>query len=164
MAYRHHYRFTGKGPGGKNLCRWCGTEVSGRRRTWCSEECVEEFRTNHDWAHIRYLVQKRDNGICNICKTDTIELRKEINKLRHLFKCRSFNFYNAFGISPHRYDLWDADHIIPRSEGGVNHPDNIRTLCIWCHKKVTKELAARLAKKRKQNFLFNPNEATDGNE
>ena len=36
--------------------------------------------------------------------------------------------------------LWDADHIIPVKEGGGQCGlDNIRTLCISCHKKVTKE-------------------------
>ena len=36
--------------------------------------------------------------------------------------------------------LWDRDHIIPVKNGGGNCGlDNLRTLCIKCHKKVTKE-------------------------
>lgn len=34
------------GPGGilRRRCAWCGTEVTGRRRTWCSEGCVWTWR------------------------------------------------------------------------------------------------------------------------
>lgn len=40
-------------------------------------------------------------------------------------------------------DLWEADHIIPVSEGGDHEPGNLRTLCQPCHKQRTKALASR---------------------
>jgi hypothetical protein len=41
--------------------------------------------------------------------------------------------------------LWDADHILPVAEGGGECDlDNIRTLCLLCHRTATKELRARL--------------------
>jgi 5-methylcytosine-specific restriction endonuclease McrA len=41
----------------------------------------------------------------------------------------------------HGGGLWDADHIIPVKEGGgMCGLENIRTLCIKCHKEVTKSL------------------------
>lgn len=33
--------------------------------------------------------------------------------------------------SPRR--ILTIDHIVPRSEGGISHPDNLRTLCWGCH-------------------------------
>lgn len=44
--------------------------------------------------------------------------------------------------------LWEADHIVPIAEGGVHALSNLRTLCIWCHRKATRALTARLAEKR----------------
>lgn len=47
--------------------------------------------------------------------------------------------------------LWQADHVVPVSEGGgASGLDNYRTLCLPCHKAVTKELASRLAAARRQ--------------
>lgn len=36
-------------------------------------------------------------------------------------------------------DWWEMDHIIPFSEGGVTVLENVRTLCVVCHKKRTKQ-------------------------
>jgi 5-methylcytosine-specific restriction endonuclease McrA len=44
-----------------------------------------------------------------------------------------------------RRSLWEADHIIPVIEGGGECDlDNIRTLCLRCHRKATAALRARL--------------------
>ena len=46
---------------------------------------------------------------------------------------------------------WDADHIVSVVEGGGECGlDNYRTLCLPCHRKVTRELHARLADARKK--------------
>lgn len=45
--------------------------------------------------------------------------------------------------------LWEADHAVPLVEGGDPGPENIRTLCIPCHRRVTRELRARLARARR---------------
>jgi 5-methylcytosine-specific restriction endonuclease McrA len=55
-----------------------------------------------------------------------------------------------FGVLSFRRNWWDMDHTIPVIEGGGECGlENLRTLCILCHKKVTKELAARRAANRK---------------
>ena len=52
---------------------------------------------------------------------------------------------------PLQQSLWEADHIVPVSEGGgACGLENFRTLCVPCHKAETKALAARRAKARKQ--------------
>ncbi len=43
---------------------------------------------------------------------------------------------------------WEADHIVPLVEGGDHSEDNIRTLCIWCHRDETAALAKRRAESR----------------
>lgn len=40
---------------------------------------------------------------------------------------------------------YEVDHIRPLVEGGSNHPDNLRTLCVPCHRAETAALAARRA-------------------
>jgi 5-methylcytosine-specific restriction protein A len=46
--------------------------------------------------------------------------------------------------------LWDADHIVPVVEGGGETGlENIRSLCLPCHKAETRELARRRAKARR---------------
>lgn len=121
-----------RGPNGRRLCRWCGTEVKPPRITFCSEACIHEWRLRTDPGYLRSQVFERDHGICAICGTDTTALEGE----------RVGNRYGA---------LWDADHIIPVAEGGGECDlSNIRTLCIPCHRKVTKELRERLREQRNQ--------------
>lgn len=45
--------------------------------------------------------------------------------------------------------LWETDHIIARVEGGSDRQENLRTLCVPCHKRVTAELAAKRAAERR---------------
>jgi 5-methylcytosine-specific restriction enzyme A len=48
-----------------------------------------------------------------------------------------------------RRSLWDADHILPVCEGGGQCDlDNIRTLCLLCHREATRVLRSRLRLKR----------------
>ena len=56
----------------------------------------------------------------------------------------------AIAAKPRAGDLWQADHIVPVSEGGGEADlDNYRTLCDPCHARETAALHERLkAKKR----------------
>lgn len=51
--------------------------------------------------------------------------------------------------------LWEMDHVIPYSEGGLTVLENVRTLCLPCHKKRTK----KWHRERKQNLLRQCQEA-----
>ena len=44
-------------------------------------------------------------------------------------------------------DRWDADHIVPLVEGGTNIMENLRTLCLRCHRQETARLRRRLAER-----------------
>ena len=54
------------------------------------------------------------------------------------------------GFGGNLTELWEMDHIVPVIEGGgMCGIDNLRTLCIRCHKKETKTLAGRRAAERR---------------
>lgn len=120
-----------RGPGGRPLCRECGTEVPKGRRSFCSKECVDRWRVRTDPGYARLLVFRRDKGICAQCGTDTMEGLKRPR---------------ARGTG----HLWQADHIVPVVEGGGECSiENLRTLCTACHQRETNELRARLSEARK---------------
>jgi 5-methylcytosine-specific restriction enzyme A len=145
-------RLTGKLPDAKTLpktpeglvcCRWCQKGVKPPRRTMCSPECVHELMLRTNGKYLRGCVYQRDNGICAICNIDT----KQISKTAlTLFGEDRINYLKENNISSNRKvwkrknggGLWDADHIIPvKNGGGQCGLDNLRTLCISCHKLIT---------------------------
>ena len=142
-------------PDGTRLCRWCWGPISQkRRRSWCGDACVEEYRLEHDWNHIRATVLERDRGVCAICRTDTLWLCGVVRQRRHhLTHADGPALRGAvLGFCSSR-DAWEADHIVPRHDGGPDHPDNLRTLCVPCHKAVTAEFARERARRRRTGDL-----------
>ncbi len=130
-------------PAGNALCRWCAIEVPRPRRTFCSEWCVHEWRLRTDPGYLREHVFRRDRGVCALCRVDTVEAHLQLRRARGI---RREERLQKWGLrSPHRRSLWDADHILPVAEGGGECDlENIRTLCLLCHRRVTKELLVRL--------------------
>jgi 5-methylcytosine-specific restriction enzyme A len=134
-----------KDENGYNLCRWCNKSVLPPRRTMCSKECVHEILIRNNNKYLRNCVFKRDKGICCLCKVDTKEISKQALELnleerKAFLKSHNISLKRKIWKRKCGGGLWDADHIIPVKEGGGQCGlDNIRTLCISCHKKVTKE-------------------------
>lgn len=60
-----------KGPNGRALCRRCGVEVPRGCRTFCSDECVHEWKIRTQPAYAREQIEKRDRGVCAQCGLDT---------------------------------------------------------------------------------------------
>jgi len=172
---RHPYPQPAPGPDGRRRCRWCWGAISNRRRqTWCGDDCVREYREHHDWKFARKAVFKRDQGVCRLCGTDVAWLSEVV----HWLRIGNPEFWNTpimapglktgkpclvrpwlllshglLGCSTFR-DPWECDHIEAKADGGPDHPDNLRLLCIRCHKERTKvqardRAAARRAAKRK---------------
>ncbi len=50
----------------------------------------------------------------------------------------------------HRSTFWDMDHKVPLWEGGTNEINNLRTLCIPCHRVATRDGASKRASQRRQ--------------
>jgi 5-methylcytosine-specific restriction protein A len=133
-----------KGPNGRNLCRWCNLEVPpGRRRTFCSDFCVNEWRLRSNPGYLREQVLARDRGICAACGIDCVAQWRGLKRLRGP---RRILAWAEWGLKPdERATLWDADHILPVAEGGGECDlSNIRTLCLRCHRQATAELRDRL--------------------
>jgi 5-methylcytosine-specific restriction endonuclease McrA len=185
-------------------CQWCGGPVPKGRRTFCSEECVDELliRTRPEYA--RRKVLERDHGICSTCGLDCARLERIVERLTRLASAvvwvrsddgrpvadwwiaqgdgvrveqrphpaaakraqdldimlaliglwaghdvrkwaRSWSRESGSAVNVRlKHSLWQADHIKPVVEGGGQCAlDNLRTLCLRCHKGVTAELASR---------------------
>jgi hypothetical protein len=71
-----------KGPNGRNLCRWCRTEVPRLARTFCSSPCVHEWRVRSDPGYARKKVEERDHGVCQICGVRTERIEKLLGIVR----------------------------------------------------------------------------------
>jgi 5-methylcytosine-specific restriction enzyme A len=131
-----------KGPNGRHLCRWCSLEVPKRRATFCSAWCVEEWRLRTDPGYLREKVLVRDRGICASCGVDCLQAELQLKRLRGAARLKAFLDWELRPGS--RRSLWDADHIVPVVEGGGECDlENIRTLCLRCHRAATAELRQR---------------------
>ena len=146
----HHKQL--KGPNGEPLCRWCETEVKPPKRTFCgNKNCLHEWQLRTRPAYMRKCVKARDKETCQICKLDCKTYQK---KLQHLYATDLAEFtrqIRGLKAAERRLygTLWDVDHIVPVSEGGGECGlENVRTLCIWCHRNETNILLAEQAKKR----------------
>ena len=134
-----------KGPNGLALCRWCDLEIlAKRRRTFCSDYCVHQWRLRTDPGYLRDQVFARDRGICAVCHADTIAIYSALKRARGPARQAGLSFYGIKSITARR-SLWDADHIRPVAEGGGQCDlDNLRTLCVPCHREATAQLRTRL--------------------
>jgi 5-methylcytosine-specific restriction enzyme A len=93
---------------------------------------------------MRECVFERDAGVCAICRLDTHRFRRKVMRMPFAERMRELRALQASGvIHKKRKSWWEADHILPVVEGGDSNLENIRTLCIPCHRRVTQELRAR---------------------
>ena len=166
---------------GEGHCNWCNGPLSGRRTRWCSDACVDEWMIRHDPSWAARKVWRRDRGVCALCGTDTEKHRQAYKRLahwgsaryqerrgyipgsrvtRHVGRCAAQTLaVEKYSIPFSRVsgeNWWDCDHIVPVVDGGGGCGlDNLRTLCIPCHKSETAKLATRRASERKgQPDLF----------
>ena len=137
-----------RGPNGLPLCRWCELEIlAKRRRTFCSEYCVHQHRLRTDPGYLRDQVFARDRGFCAACGADTVAIFVALKRSRGAARTAGLSLYGLKTITSRR-SLWDADHILPVAEGGGQCDlDNLRTLCLPCHREATAELRRRLARR-----------------
>ncbi len=167
------------GPTGLPCCRYCGTEVKRPRKTFCSDDCIHEWKIRSQPGYAAKYVLERDCGVCRQCGLDCIVLLQELKRLRASERLRIFGAESTHVVEilagdatalpylTERLDqlgltgarrrltqrLWDVDHIKPVSEGGgACGLDNLRTLCWRCHVKETTKLAGRRASSRRESI------------
>ncbi len=134
------------GPNGLRLCRWCDFEIlAKRRRTFCSDYCVHQWRLRTDPGYLRDQVFARDHGLCAGCGIDAVAAYHALKRARGAARVAGLRLYGMRSIASRR-SLWDADHIRAVAEGGGQCDlDNLRTLCLLCHREVTARLRQRMS-------------------
>lgn len=141
------YRTLPRGATGRCLCRWCAIEVPNGRRTFCSDDCVHEWRLRSNPGYLREQVLRRDRGICKSCRIDTLAAQGILKRSRGESRKRLLNFWDLKRYTSR--SLWEADHIVPVVEGGGEGDlSNLRTLCLRCHRMATLGLRLRRAEAR----------------
>jgi 5-methylcytosine-specific restriction enzyme A len=135
-----------RGPNDLPLCRWCQLEIlSRRRRTFCSEYCVHQWRLRSDPGYLREQVLLRDRGVCAGCGTDTLAAYQALKRSRGKARDQALAMWGLKSVTARR-SLWDADHILPVAEGGGQCDlHNLRTLCLPCHREATAALRLRMS-------------------
>jgi len=132
--------------------------------------------TRKEGQRERMAVFARDAGVCALCGVDTARLwlwlqtipmisasstwrygRIDAHTQKAFRRVLGYNRIRAFVILGRlwgvvldntRKSLWDMDHIVPVAEGGGECGlDNLRTLCLRCHRIETTALAGRLARR-----------------
>jgi len=142
------------GPNGRRLCRQCKKEVHPPRKTFCSDECVHEWKLRSSGKYLREQVYLRDLGRCNLCKVDTriqrIQLEDALRECGYDEKDPRYAALIAslsLTRSEARKSLWQADHIRPVENGGGECGlGGIQSLCVSCHKAKTGRQASYRAK------------------
>lgn len=145
---------------GQHLCRWCGKPLSGRRTSYCNDDCKREVLIRCMPSIATDYVERRDHGICAKCGVDTILLYETANRWYWMIRNnigrdmshKFMRYLQCQGWPANEFmtrKWWDADHIVPVIHGGgLCGLDNYQTLCVPCHKKKTTGLAAERARER----------------
>lgn len=117
-----------------NGCGWCGRTLKGRQTVWCSRTCARTFTANHRWTQAK--AQAKAEVTYYICANATRLLMVAEGDQQHA------TFTGPLGchvVTPRV----DVDHITPclgkhGTWGCHHHAENLRVLCVPCHKEVTK--------------------------
>ena len=105
-------------------CRWCDGPVSPPRRTFCSADCVHEYKLRSNNRYMRDCVYRRDRGVCGICGVSTALIGRAI--LAAGTAAEGLRVRRAFSVPPkrkvwrrkHGGAVFDVDHIVPVARGG----------------------------------------------
>lgn len=134
---RYEIPYRVKDRDGKPRCRWCLGPVKPPRRSWCSDKCVDEAALRRHWSRLAEFVMERDKG-CQLCGTiydQSVPVRL------------SWGDGAPYCLLVRNHEV---DHIVAVKEGGTDDPENLRLLCVPCHREVTAEQRRRWAGKAKQ--------------
>lgn len=136
-------------------CVWCGGALPKGRRSWCSDDCVTEYRVANFQGDARRHLFARDRGICAACGTDPADsMRFVINHNRLGLPSPDGYRYTPLRREP---GAWIADHIVPLWSVDRDAPDafrfwtlaNLQTLCVPCsNAKTAREAGERAAIRR----------------
>ena len=131
---------------GLRICRFCKVQVEPPKRTFCSPECVHQWKIRSNNKYLRSIIYERDLGICAACGVDTRYTKIDIENYRREIRrgasdelLLTYLKSQNMTLNESTRSLWHADHIIPVSKGGGESGlENFQTLCIKCHKLKSK--------------------------
>jgi 5-methylcytosine-specific restriction endonuclease McrA len=120
-----------------------------------------------DPGYVRGKLYERDHGICTRCGIDCQAVRAAVRDMWDRVECQAERqkwiggilrttvaFFAEHNLERHR-TMWEAHHKIAVVEGGGECGlDNYETLCVWCHKRETRELARRRSELRRGQFAL----------
>ena len=146
---------------GKCVCRFCDKIITApRRSSYCDATCADNFAVRYFPAVARGMVWGRDHGVCAACEMDVGAVERFMQEIEYALGCGSPQYRSRLEgwglphggwLGSHLLHLWEADHIVPYSEGGDTLGlENLRTLCIWCHRERTRTWHGERARERKQ--------------
>lgn len=124
----------------RGVCAECGIDTDEIRRLEHKWSMRLSCRTRRCWKDGR--VNRRGSANWRRCrnyrrKVEVPGERHERTVFQHWKHRKGFPLYGS---------LWEMDHIVPVSEGGgLCGLDNLRTLCVPCHRDKTAALAAKQA-------------------
>lgn len=102
------------GAGIPDVCDRCEAELPKGRKRWCSDDCSLTYYLHHIWQYARNAALRRDKHRCvNGCEPDD--------------------------VTPLEVDHIKAARGAHSKHACVHHLDNLRTLCVPCHRKRTAE-------------------------
>lgn len=154
---------------GRAPCRGCGGELTGRRTSWCSTKCerFRALRTNE----FRKTVWAWSDKRCACCGLDLQRVVRLVRKA--LYGARSYYRHIHYGSKANRLrrlfrvlgwpepkdawsqkHVWEADHIIPKYDGGDHGPANGWVLCLGCHREKCAREAKHRSRLRKAGLLY----------
>lgn len=123
----------------RGICALCGLDTEKLAASWHKREFEIQTRMGNGPGHRRYkhLPRWADDSAWAVLERE--RMAYFALRLRSVYEPRT----------RYRGSPWEMDHIIPVVEGGGQCGlDNLRTLCVPCHRYVTAELWKRLAKPR----------------
>ena len=95
-------------------CEWCSKKLRGRQRRWCCRKCSSEFTANHRWTQAKAWLKSRSAWFrCELCEEFFVEADVQVD---HIEPARG------------KHSVWGCHH----------HQDNLRILCVPCHKGRTR--------------------------
>eukprot|EP01018_Ginkgo_biloba_P023300 Gb_30392 [translate_table: standard] len=162
---------------GEPLCKLCQNPCLGSRAKtpeyfedlFCKLSCFEEYRMRTSQQSLREAVFSIEHGICTQCKLDCHKLVQCIRPLsvdqrrEHILKAapdfaKHQRLLDKLALEPAEGNAWHADHIVPVYRGGGEcRLENMRTLCVICHSKITVEQQRdrRMMRARAKDGLYN---------
>ncbi|XP_071080928.1 DNA annealing helicase and endonuclease ZRANB3-like [Haliotis cracherodii] len=135
--------------------------ITDEKNAWntrfCSSKCMDQYWMQTHSSYCRDKVYEVEHGICQICKYDAHSFYNQVKNTQDMQKRAKLLAEGKYSTlkakqkesmvrRPVEGQFWHVDHITPVWEGGgMCDIDNMRTLCVMCHQKVTAGQARKRA-------------------